>query len=78
MSCRTGCPAQNHGSWGECARAANIRSMYLGGTTSSWGDEKRFRRENENFRQAVADGLQPAAVSNRAVNRAYDAAAAGS
>lgn len=76
MACRSSCPeAGAHATWGECARAANIKTMYLGGTGPSWTDERRFRKTNESFRTAVADGLNPAGVNDRAINAAYDAAA---
>lgn len=75
MACRSGCVTQDHGSFGECARAANIRTMYLGGTGPSWTDEKRFRRTNAEFRKAVESGLNPASVNDRAINAAYDQAA---
>lgn len=51
--------------------------MFLGGTERSWTDEKRFRRTNEAYRQAVKDGLQPAGVRMDAINQAYEDAAKG-
>jgi hypothetical protein len=75
--CRTGCRTRDHGSYGECARAADIRSFFLGGTSASWGDEKRFRKTNEDFRTAVSYGLMPAGVSNGAIRRAYEQAEKG-
>lgn len=77
MACRTGCPTQDHGSFGECARSANIKTMYLGGTGPSWTDERRFRKTNESFRKAVSDGLNPTGVNDRAINTAYDQAERG-
>lgn len=77
MACRTGCPTQDHGSFGECARSANIATQYLGGTGPSWSDEKRFRRTNADFRQAVSDGLNPSGVNDKAIRTAYEAAERG-
>lgn len=75
MACRTGCPTPgSHRSWGECARAANVAVQWLGGTSASFGDEKRFTRENEAYASAVKDGLDPVDVSHSAVNRAYEEA----
>jgi len=75
--CSASCPTQDHGSWGECVRAKSIAAMWTGGTRPSFGEVKRFSRENQAFRDAVKDGLKPQAVSFGAVNRAYDAASRG-
>jgi len=77
MACRSGCDTQDHATFGECARAAHIRTMYLGGTTSSFTEEKRFRKTNEDFRNAVKAGLQPAGVSDRAIRQAVETAEKG-
>lgn len=77
MPCRTGCPTQDHASWGECARAADIHTQWLGGTGVSFGDQKRFAKTNSDFRQAVKDGLNPSAVSDQAIRTAYESAERG-
>lgn len=76
-NCSASCRTRDHESWGECVRAKEVNQMWLGGTGPSLGDQRRFDRENQNFRNAVRDGLNPAGVSNRAVNAAYDAASKG-
>lgn len=76
-NCRSACETRDHDSFGECARAASIRQMWLGGTGPSMSDQKRFARTNENFRAAVRDGLQPASVSDGAIRRAYSQAERG-
>ena len=77
MACSSGCPTQDHVTYGECLRAKNVRHHALGGTGHSRRKTKDFERANEKYRQAVRDGLQPARVSEPAVNAAYEAAAGG-
>lgn len=77
MACSSGCPTQDHATYGECLRAKNVRHHALGGTGHSRRDQKNFERANEKYRQAVRDGLQPSRVSESAVNAAYEAAARG-
>jgi len=75
--CSASCATQDHESWGACIRAKSIAAMWTGGTRPSFGQVKRFSRENQAYRDAVKDGLKPQAVSFNAVNRAYDAASRG-
>jgi hypothetical protein len=77
MACRSGCPDQNHATWGECARSAHVAVQWLGGTGPSFSEEKRFSRENAAYRDAVKDGLNPEGVSFAAVNKAYENASKG-
>lgn len=75
MACRTGCPTQDHATWGECARASSLRIGYANSAGGwDWTKEKKFRAENESYRQALRDGLDPAAPTNAAVRRAYEEA----
>ena len=76
-NCSSACVTRDHTSFGECVRAKCIAAMWTGGTRPSFGQVKRFSRENQAFRDAVADGLKPQAVSFGAVNKAYDAASRG-
>lgn len=72
MACSTGCPTPGaHGSYGECLRSKSLRPMWLGGVQPSKTEQDRFSRTNERYRDAVAAGLSPAAVSDRAVDAAY-------
>lgn len=75
--CTSTCETRDHNSFGECVRAKNVRQMWLGGTGPSMTDQRRFDRTNQDFRKAVADGLQPAGVSNGAIRAAYEAAERG-
>lgn len=65
---------RDHATFAECMRAKHIRHHALGGTGHSRTDQKRFEHANEAYRSAVRDGLQPARVSEDAVNAAYETA----
>jgi hypothetical protein len=49
--CRSGCPTQDHASWGECARAANMR---VSGDTVA-----KNNRDLNAYAYARSLGLQP-------------------
>lgn len=76
-NCSSACPTQDHLTFGECCRSKNIKSMWLGGTGPSATDQRQFERTNQEFRNAVQAGLNPAAVSDRAIHQAYDDASKG-
>lgn len=75
--CSSGCLTKDHETYGECLRDKAIRHGALGGTRPSRTEQRRWDKENEAYRQAVKDGLQPARVSYSAVNAAYEAAERG-
>lgn len=70
MTCRTGCPTQDHGSWGECARASNLQF--------SDGEVRAYVKWNEGevteYAKAVAQGIQPESTREESVRKAVAAA----
>lgn len=54
MSCRSGCKTQDHGSWGECARAASFQIGDLG-----QGERKITDTRLNTYAKARGLGLQP-------------------
>lgn len=70
-NCSTGCKTQDHATWGECVRAKNTR---VGWAASASGldltKEKRFQKELSDYRDARAQGVQPAGTSGRKVKEA--------
>lgn len=64
--CRSGCPTQDHDSWGECARASNIQ-------WGSW-DARAAVRWNESeigaYRDARKVGIQPEGTSQKQIDSA--------
>jgi hypothetical protein len=57
--CRTGCATQDHATWGECARAANLRVAYCGIGGGDATEQKRWDDELSLYRSARAQGIQP-------------------
>jgi hypothetical protein len=57
--CRTGCATQDHASWGECARAANLRVAYCGIGGGDATEQKRWDDELSLYRSARSQGIQP-------------------
>lgn len=68
--CRSGCPTQDHASWGACARAARFQIDRYG---LQYGDIERAKNADvEFYRSARKQGIQPDSVSRPAVQRALD------
>lgn len=59
-NCRSGCPTQNHRSWGECARAARLM---VGWAQSAKGldrtADKKNQAELDLYKSARDAGIQP-------------------
>lgn len=74
MACRTGCNTQDHASYGDCLRAAGVRtylaspSKGLDGTT-----QKKWDSELAAYRAAVRQGIQPDGTTRKAVETAVRA-----
>jgi hypothetical protein len=73
MSCRSGCPTQNHVNWGECVRAANL---HIGYAASAKGldatSQKKWDKELALYRSAREQGIQPAGTTTKSVRAAID------
>lgn len=66
--CRSGCPTQDHSSWGECFRAAGIEFGNPGERkkTKAWdGELERYRVARE------VDGLSPKTTRSKDIAEAY-------
>lgn len=71
MPCRTGCPTQDHASWGECARSANFRVAWVQHTKGlTLENEKRHVSELEAYRDARRQGIQPKSTRRADIERA--------
>lgn len=72
MACRSGCPTQDHSSYGECGRAATIR---VGATVASNNGEmfSNTKRELKDYRMARSHGIQPEATTSSKINDAIRA-----
>jgi hypothetical protein len=71
VNCRTGCPTQDHDTWGECARDANLRIGYAA-SAKGWDltKQKKWDRELEDYRSAVKQGIQPKGTDRRSIDNA--------
>lgn len=54
MSCRSGCPTQDHASWGECARSSGLQIGDLGHGVKRYTDARLNAYSN-----ARRQGIQP-------------------
>lgn len=64
--CRSGCPTQDHESWGDCARSSNI------GITNEViaGSIKNTDKELSAYRDARKLGIQPASTKMADIQKA--------
>jgi len=73
MACRTGCPTQDHVSWGECARDARLR---VGWAASHNGIDRTREKGKESelnlYREARAAGVQPATTRTPDIRQALE------
>jgi hypothetical protein len=75
MTCRTGCPTQDHATWGDCLRESNIQ-MSTGDANSTlisggWTN-KKWDNELKLYRDARAQGIQPEGTSTAKIRKALD------
>jgi|MDSV01.3.fsa_nt_gb hypothetical protein len=66
--CRTGCPTQDHESWGDCARDANMR---IQGQTAA-----KVNKDLNTYAYAKSIGLQPEKSTHKAAQAAIQAVGA--
>lgn len=74
--CRTGCPTQDHASWGACARAANLRVAYCGIGGGDATVQKEWDGELSLYRAARAQGVQPDGTKKHQIMAALKASEA--
>lgn len=67
--CRTGCPTQDHESWGECARASNIGISHEASAVAL----KTTDKELNAYRDARKLGIQPASTKMKDIQKAVRA-----
>ena len=75
MSCRSGCPTQDHANWGECLRASNIQMNAgdaSGGMVRSGWTHKKWDGELQAYRDARAQGIQPKSTKMKDIRAAVE------
>lgn len=70
MACRSGCPTQDHGSWGECARRAAIQIDRHGLQNRNLERDKDKRLSR--YEDARHQGLQPKNTEWSSVREAFE------
>jgi hypothetical protein len=75
MSCRTGCPTQDHESWGECLRASNLQ-LNTGDAKANliatgW-TQKKWDNELKEYRDARAQGIEPKSTKTADIRKAVE------
>lgn len=73
MACRSGCPTQDHDSWGQCARASSLRvgwSQHAKGLDKT--EDRKWEGELNLYRSAREQGVQPQTTHSPDVKRALD------
>lgn len=72
--CSTGCPDQGtHATWGECMRAKNTRVAWAASASGlDRTAEKKWDAELQLYRDARAEGIQPAGTTTEKINQARE------
>jgi len=70
MACSSGCPTQDHATWGECVRSKGLKVAYEGATLT--GVDSKVQREAdrnlENYAKARKYGIQPQSTNKKHVD----------
>lgn len=65
--CSSGCPTQNHKTFGECMRSKNLN---LNPNLSNTGASKAWDAELDAYRNARRQGIQPAGTTMQKIREA--------
>lgn len=71
-NCRSGCPDQNHESYGACLKASNFHTL----VGDAVHDNRKLERNLQAYRDVRAQGIQPQSIRRpfvEASKRAADA-----
>lgn len=70
-NCSSGCRTQDHATWGECVRAKNTRVAWAASARGlDLTTEKKWDKELSDYRDARAQGVQPAGTTKEKVQEA--------
>jgi len=65
-NCTSGCPTQDHATWGECVRGKRLHIVDPGGT----GANRKWDSDLSAYADARKAGIQPSGLERSAVDRA--------
>lgn len=66
--CRTGCPTQDHPSWGACARAARLQVAPIANIAGA----KQWDAEIGAYKAARRQGVQPSGTTMKQISDAME------
>jgi hypothetical protein len=69
-NCRTGCTEKNHESYIECLKASNLQINTGDAGRAETMTSKKWDGELKAYRDARAEGIQPAGTTMKAINEA--------
>lgn len=70
MTCRTGCPTQDHENWGECLRASNLELSTGDANNRKTMSSKAYNNELNAYSNAVRQGVEPATTNMKDIKSA--------
>lgn len=71
-NCSSGCSTGPHATWGECVRAKSLKIAYSGINGSDATAQKNWDGELDEYRSAVAQGIQPETTKIKDTREAID------
>lgn len=72
-NCSTGCLTKDHATWGECVRAKNTRVAWAASARGlDLTREKKWDQELQSYRDARAQGVQPAGTTTGQIREAME------
>lgn len=73
LNCSSGCPTQDHATYGECMRSKGLKIAYCQSTNGSDATrQKKWDAELDSYRAAVAQGIQPETTKTRDIRAAVE------
>ena len=71
MACTTGCPTEDHATYGECMRSKNAKVAYCNSAGGSdYTTQKKWDRELDAYRDARKEGIQPSGTKMHQIEAA--------
>jgi hypothetical protein len=68
-NCSSGCPTQDHTSWGECIRSKSLRLSH-DGKIDNIDAQRKWDKELDSYRSAVSQGIEPESTRTKDIKAA--------
>lgn len=73
MACSSGCPTQDHASFGQCLRSKNLKTaVSIPGNGYDRSREKAWESRIDSYRSAKEQGIQPASSRSSDIRQAVE------